>query len=253
MSPLRELISVSTEPMGLLAWGMLLALWASRRQATTPAWRCWCGLTVLYFAAGSPFVANGLLHGWERQATRTCPPPPAGSILLVLAGGIDGLPGDEDTFERLKDASFRRTVAAIRLAKASPGTTLLFSGGSGEEVREADVMGRLALEMGVSPERILTERASRNTFDNARQSKALLQAKGLTGPTYLITSALHMPRARATFASAGWRLCEYPVDYRTIHVDRLAALVPQASALNKLTEVVHELLGYFAYKATGKI
>jgi uncharacterized SAM-binding protein YcdF (DUF218 family) len=252
-NPFSELLWASTEPMGLLGWAMVAALWASRGQAATRAWRGWLVLTTLYFLAGSPFVANALLHQWEGMPQRTCAPPPPGSVLVVLAGGIDGVVGDERDFERLKQATFRRAIAAIHLAKAAPGTTLLFSGGSGKAVREADVMRRLALELGVPADRILIERQSLNTFENARNTGQLIRQSHIAGPVYLVTSALHMPRAAATFAAAGTSVCAIAVDRRAIPVDDIGALVPQASALVKLTDYLHEVVGYLVYLLSKRI
>jgi len=109
-----------------------------------------------------------------------------------------------------------RLIAFADLARRYPAARLAYTGGSGSlrpgRLREADV-ARAALEiMGVDVTRVVFERRSRNTFENAQYLKP--EIAPVDGETWvLITSALYMPRAVGVFRKAGWPVLPYPVDH----------------------------------------
>jgi uncharacterized SAM-binding protein YcdF (DUF218 family) len=95
---------------------------------------------------------------------------------------------------------------------------VVFTGGSSalveEATGEADILDRHLGELGLPQGRVRFERSSRNTFENARFTAAMLRPKA--GERYLlVTSAFHTPRAMALFRSAGFEAVACPVDYRT--------------------------------------
>jgi uncharacterized SAM-binding protein YcdF (DUF218 family) len=70
----------------------------------------------------------------------------------------------------------------------------------------------LLIEWGVPAEAIITAAASRNTYENALETKQLWAAENLKS-ALLVTSAGHMPRAMAEF-----RRAEVPVIASTANV-----------------------------------
>lgn len=110
-----------------------------------------------------------------------------------------------------------RFVALPGLARRYPAAKLVFVGGSGDLAgsipSEADVLETVIGDL-IAPDRLIYERKSRNTRENAVNSLALVQPK--PGERWLlVTSAWHMPRAVGLFRKAGWTVTAYPVDYRT--------------------------------------
>jgi uncharacterized SAM-binding protein YcdF (DUF218 family) len=71
--------------------------------------------------------------------------------------------------------------------------------------------------------------------------------------TVLITSALHMRRAVAAFHRQGIFPDTYPVDYRATDIVTPFSFVPSAAGLEKVTAVLHELIGILAYRVQGYI
>src|SRR5256885_1590563 len=71
-----------------------------------------------------------------------------------------------------------RIIAAAALAHRYPNARIVFSGGSANlisnDAREADFAGAIFEGLGISKSRLIMERASRNTLENARFSKALV-------------------------------------------------------------------------------
>lgn len=83
---------------------------------------------------------------------------------------------------------------------------LIFSGGLGTITRrlwqepEADQFARIAVAMGVPPDRILIENQSTNTGENVHLTKALLEGKGLNPASFIVVQKPYMERrSYATF------------------------------------------------------
>jgi uncharacterized SAM-binding protein YcdF (DUF218 family) len=148
-----------------------------------------------------------------------------------------------------------RLTSLVTLAHRYPEARLVFTGGSGSlkpgPVREADIASRLFDELGLDIGRVLFERESRNTFENAKLSKELVKPK--EGETWLlVTSAFHMPRAVGCFRKVGWNVTPYPVDYTTAGNEGYGLGFQLSGGLRALDLVVHEWLGLIAYYFMGR-
>lgn len=174
--------------------------------------------------------------------------------IIVLGGALDpegtlraGTPVLNDGAERL--------TTFVALARAYPQARIIFSGGSGDpirqEVREADQVKALFAGLGLEPDRVIYERDSRNTYENALYSKPLAQPTA--GQNWLlVTSSWHMPRAVACFRKVGWQVTPYPVDFRSQSQDHWAMFQPDQQ-LNMLTTGSREWLGLLSYRLMGRI
>lgn len=237
-------------PVGLTAFGLVVlsALVTWRRPPLGLRWLTYA-ITVLFVLSSMPLFANLALGALEQRArqAQTCPAPPPGAVFVVLAGGVDGNPPDAQDYTALKTASLKRLIAAVQLAQRTPDSSLLISGGWGKAVREANLMGALAEQMGFPRQRITLDTASRTTFQTAVNLRDRLLH---TPPArrYLFTSADHMPRALMAFAHEGVAICAWPVDFEALPIQPLDMLTPQISALEKTSRVVHELLGMLYYR-----
>jgi uncharacterized SAM-binding protein YcdF (DUF218 family) len=86
---------------------------------------------------------------------------------------------------------------ALELYRAGVAPLLIFTGGrgvEGERFSEGGVGRRWAIAKGVPPNRILVEESSRNTFQNLRGVKRLLQPRG-QDTIVLVSDPYHMFRA----------------------------------------------------------
>lgn len=174
---------------------------------------------------------------------------------ILILGGAES--GDLTAFwgpVALNDAAERMT-AGVALARAHPEARLLFSGGLGAlrhafggGMPGAEVARQFYAELGLDPDRLVLEGASRTTAENARFSRALAQ----DGETWvLVTSAFHMPRAMASFKAAGWRgeLIPWPVDHRGGPLRLGWDLTGQ---LEELQIALREYVGLVAYRLLGR-
>ena len=207
---------IVAQPLVLgLIFNMLafLALLAGRRKmAGFLSLLAGAGLFVVLFTSAG---AWGLQQLEARHPRPTLATPPA--CMIVLGGAFDLEVSSGRSGMEMNQAA-DRFVEAARLARLHPQSKILVSGGdgsfSGDYKGDADLSPAYFEAMGVEPGRIIRESASRNTAENVGETKRLLEANHLTG-CLLITSAYHMPRAKALFDRAGVPTIPWPSDYRT--------------------------------------
>src|SRR5882757_6426992 len=150
-----------------------------------------------------------------------------------------------------------RIISAAALALRYPNARVVFSGGSANvisnDAREADFAGAIFESLGVAKSRLIMERRSRNTVENAQFSKALVAPKD--GERWLlVTSAFHMPRSVGLFRKAGFAVEPYPVDWRVGGRGDLLSFTNIATdGLGRTDVGAREWAGLLAYWATGKI
>lgn len=149
-----------------------------------------------------------------------------------------------------------RLIALGDLARRYPGAKIVYSGGGNEftpdATPEATLVESTIGQLGIAPGRVIYERRSLNTFQNALYSKALAAPNG--GKRWLVvTSAFHMPRAMGAFRAAGFKVVPYTVDYRTAGGASLArpfAFVGEG--LRRTDIAAKEWIGLLAYRLTGQ-
>lgn len=157
---------------------------------------------------------------------------------------------------QLNEAAERMTEA-VRLAQLHPDAKLVFSGGSTNLVSdvtwtEAGEAGNLFRSLGIAPERLVLEDASRNTQENATFTARLIKPK--PGERWiLITSAYHMPRSMGVFRKAGLDLEAYPVDYNSEGTtkDYVRFNSQWARRLVLADTAIKEWIGLAAYRMSG--
>ncbi len=136
--------------------------------------------------------------------------------IIVLGGSVDAdLSAAHGT--AVVSGAADRVIAAAALAHRYPNARVLFTGGSGSlvsnDAREADYAASLFESLGIARSRLLMERRSRNTQENAEFSRALAAPKD-SERWLLVTSAYHMPRSVGLFRKAGFDVEACPVDWR---------------------------------------
>ena len=174
--------------------------------------------------------------------------------IILLGGAIDPVNSYIWDQPELGSAADRYT-SFIALAHTYPEARLVFTGGSGtiidQEFREADVALYFLESMGIERKRIEFERDSRNTFENAVNSKALINPTA-DEQWVLITSAAHMPRSVGIFCKQGWPVIPYPVDHESSPGRQMRIEFVFAGNLGSFNNRVKEWLGLLVYYFTGR-
>ena len=232
-----------------LTWALLLLgaalLWRRRRAAP---WLVAAAGAVLYLFSVEP-VADGLSWLAEAGVRSTMRPGVTYDAAIVLGGCIDPAASRESGQTEL-NAAGERAVAGFELFHSGRVRNLLLSAGgsSPDEPVEGDYLAALYRRLGVPPDRIVLERESRNTRENAEQSARLVRERGWK-TLLLVTSAAHMPRAAATFRKSGLDVDLYPVDHR--YGARTWVLLPRSDAFDRSSAALRELAGRLVYRVAG--
>ena len=121
----------------------------------------------------------------------TAPPQPAEAI-VVFAGGVGESGKAGGGFQE-------RVTQAVALYRAGYAPKLIFSSGYVFTLREAEVMKAVAIDNGVPADAILLEEAAKNTYDNVRLTKQMLDRNGWNR-ILLVSSPYHMRRATMTWS-----------------------------------------------------
>jgi uncharacterized SAM-binding protein YcdF (DUF218 family) len=254
MFVLAKLLAFLTQPLAWVLTLLTLGLLLQRRWRRSGTALLWSALAVLVLQGWEP-LPDALLRRLETQY-----PAPAQIDLSRYAGVVVLGGATESSYvwaghdqPALNEAAERMT-AALPLLQRAPQLKLLYTGGVGTIVStgltEAELARRFYAQMGVDMQRVLLESASRTTHENAVLSAAL-PGVDKRQPWLLLTSANHMPRSMATFQKVGWNVTPWPTDYRA----GLATPWTQyslAGGAAKWNTALHELLGLWVYRLTGR-
>ncbi|MDA9409330.1 YdcF family protein [Bradyrhizobium sp. CCBAU 45384] len=211
-------------------------------------------LVLLALAAFSP-LGNLLLYPLESRFPPWDPSRGAPDGIIVLGGSVDT---DLSAAHRTPVVAHAadRLLAQAELARRYPKARIVFTGGSANlvstDAREADYSVPILEGIGIPKERLVVERNSRNTYENAIFTKRLVQPK--PGERWLlVTSAFHMPRSMGIFRKAGFDVEAYPVDWRMGGPDDLFSFTNiSADGLGRTDVAVREWIGLLAYRLMGR-
>ena len=210
-----------------------------------------CALIMLLIAALP--LGTWLILPLEQRFAAPQPMPAHVDGVVVLGGAIH-LARSAALGSVQVNEHGERMIAFADLARRYPEARLIFAGGSGslrnQEYKESDFAPELMAALGIAPARVVFERDSRNTYENALFTKRMAQPAA--GEVWLlITSAFHMPRAVGVFRKTGWQIVPYPVDYLGAPDQPFELGLDFTSGLVKISQALHEWIGLAAYRMIG--
>ena len=193
-------------------------------------------------------LTSDVLMGWieEQAGPRQIAELPQTKVMVVLGGGISGprLPRRPNPD---LNSSADRLWQAARLYRAGKASQLILTGGvvrTGDG-SEAQSMRSFLLDLGVPLTVMTLEEVSENTAGNARFTAEMLAKQGVS-EILLVTSALHMQRAKRLFEKVGLKVIPAPTDFEVIDTPfDFLRIMPDANALNGSARAIKELLGYW--------
>ena len=247
-----KLLPLFIYPLGLAC--VLVAVGLLRGRSA--AWRRTAlgGALLLLWMSGSRCVAVPLVRSleWRDLPPATLPNAP---VIVVLGGGtLPPVPPRQGV--ELNEAGDRLLYAA-RLFREGKAPRVLASAGriswSNPSTPESADMAAILQTLGVPESAIVEEGRSRNTHENAMQSRRILAAEGIR-QILLVTSAIHMPRAAQEFRSEGFDVVPAPTDFWVTEMDASGfgdrsfeaialAVVPDAESFAYTTRALKEYLG----------
>ncbi|MFQ5964060.1 MAG: YdcF family protein [Candidatus Scalinduaceae bacterium] len=150
-----------------------------------------------------------------------------------------------------------RIIKGISLFHKKTAPLIIMTGGSSslfdQSLKSALLMKEVAMELGVPDGRIIAETESRNSRENALNTKQILDKMNVQR-IMLVTSAFHMPRAYALFKKIG-------VDAIPVASDVIIkptpydpfSFVPNVGNLSLSSLAIKEYVGIVAYWIKGWI
>lgn len=175
-------------------------------------------VALLLLVLGSNRALLNLVAGyWELSS------PPLDRITVpydvgILLGGFANAYGWPNDGRLHLNASANRFTQALELYQQGKIKKILITGGWGrltgpQTIQEARAAKAFLIQFGIPATDIILEQASRNTWENAEFTHALLQKTPEEERCLLITSAWHMRRSLACFQKAGLQVDYYAVDH----------------------------------------
>jgi uncharacterized SAM-binding protein YcdF (DUF218 family) len=249
LSKVLDLVLLPTVWLLALLLGALLARQPRRQRQWLAAA---AALALLTF---NPALTNEALLAWELPAVPLAALPARADAAVLLTGitQVDKSPHDRAYLGNGAD----RLTHALWLYRARRVRRIIVSGGSGAVLAkahtEASDLATLLRLAGVPNADIIVEDSSRNTRENALNTKRLLARYPGTDTLILITSAFHERRALGCFRKVGLQPIAFPAGFRS--TDRRATpdywAVPSPAALENLSLLIHEVAGWLTYKVMG--
>ena len=217
-------------------------------------------ILAIFYLTGHSVLINELCLLWEPAplvVSDTTQLVPASKVCVIL-GGYSGFDharnrvGFTEACERLFYPL--QNILNHRI------DTVILTGGSASIVMkkyyESNHIAKYLKGYGVNGNRIFIDAKSRNTYENAVETKKILDALKITEPVLLVTSAFHMRRSMGCYEKAGVKYIAYPVHYlgnATRDYNLEAWLIPSTGAMSTFQTLLREVVGMISYKITGKI
>ena len=145
-----------------------------------------------------------------------------------------------------------RLIRGLEIAALNPDADVIFSGGLqsyDDGASEAERTKAALRQLGITDPRFMTEAASTNTAENARDTAEMLN--GRDGRIGLVTSASHMPRAMAVFRAQGLEPIPLPTDYQTVSKSPPFRFL-FANGITLTSTALREWVGLVAYRMLGR-
>ncbi|HDP90375.1 MAG TPA: YdcF family protein [Thioalkalivibrio sp.] len=242
---LQTLILPPGGPLLLAVFGLLLA-----RRFRRAARAALVGGLALLWVFSTPLLAYTLVDTLQGRYPAIQPDAVTGERLVALGAGRNAN-APEYGGDAPSPYALERLRYTAHLARAT-GTPVILSGGTvypQEQESEARLGARLLVEdYGIAD--LQLEEHSRNTWENALNTRALLERDGVRRVT-VVTQAWHMPRAMWCFEHAGILAQAAPTGFAGPLGDEqgLYAVLPSARALAHARLALREMVGMAWYRA----
>lgn len=202
---------------------------------------------LLFVIFSNLWLSTFITHAWEYETIKIEEVTVPYDFGIVLGPFLD-----EDHYLPIRSESVRFTQA-IQLYQQNKFSTFLLSG------NDQSILTRQHLiDLCVSAENILLEGKSNNTYQNALLSSQFLKEQDASSDNLLlITSALHMRRAKKCFDKVGLEVTPFSVDYKTscdeIWRISLNDLIPNFRALEMWERLIYEAVSTVYFKLKNYI
>lgn len=201
---------------------------------------------LIYGVFGLGPVAYALLGPLERAY------PPVSDLsamqdvdTIVVLTGHASRNAEMPPADLLNVSSIYRLMHAVWLMRGQPYSKTIISGSE----ESAEVMGEVALELGVSADRLQVDGNAPDTGHSAKRMRSKLEGERCA----LVTSAGHMPRAMGVFSRQGVECVPAPVEFYSTYALGFFDYLPSPRSLALSDLAIHEYLGLAWYRFRARI
>lgn len=199
-------------------------------------------LLIAGWLGSTPLVANLLAGAIESRADAHDGECERLDAVVLLAGGLQREPRDARDVQALNPETQQRVMAFVE--RDRPALPLVLAGGGRYEISEAELMRDFLHRIAPRREVAMLETQSHTTWENALNVARLLPPPRRIA---LATGAMHLPRARRAFETAGYTVCPWPLNRAYLDATGWRTLLPHTSAARKTEAVLHEAGGWLVY------
>lgn len=253
---MNTLLTPLQDPLAALWLGMALAvmllLW--RRKWRSAVWLL-IPTSVLFLIGSTPLVEMLVAHAEAPYAADRAAPLAPADVAVALGGSHRASAGGLLGFD-IGEAE-DRVLTVVELGRRGAAKTLVL-GGSSQEIAGKPGVPTMSLVQDwlVSTHLVAADVTNLgicfNTHDEAVHFKQMQDQKGWK-TVLLVTSALHMRRAAATFRKAGIAVQPVACDFQAYGEPRSFSLFPSLHRLTLLSAYLHEQIGLLGYWWRGWI
>lgn len=249
---LKKIIAAFLMPVPIGLFLLLLALVFLLKNSYKKA-KIFLFLSFLWFALiSNQTISNMIISPLENahQALKTTPKDI--EYILVLGNGHKTNENFAITSE-LNTTAINRLVEGIRhyknLKESNKNIKLILSGYAYDDPNtHAKMQKKLAINLGVEAEDIITLDTPKDTKEEAIEAKKIVKNEKLI----LVTSASHMKRASLLFKKEGLNIIESPTNHKYF-VSSYPSSYFNATNIKKVELAFHEYLGIFYSYIKGDI
>lgn len=232
---LKKLITTLILPPGLfIVLIILFSFFVKKRSHKIVIWITAC---LLYICSITP-VKDLFIYFLEKDyMSSSC----NGDIIVILGGGVYGN-------GELSEDAFKRAVKGYLLYKDKRLPIIVSGGRLNEKFPfEADILANSLIQLGVDNKSIFKDKDSRDTIENARFTKKILEEHHFKS-VILVTSAYHMKRAAYLFRKVGIEnVCPEAADFKFDGIYSIYDFLPYAGNLHTISKALKEYVGLMFY------
>ena len=222
---LHKILPLLTAPISVVLFLLVIGLVMKRSTFSV------FGLAILLI------FSNPLFAEWAiRQAEK--PFVPINIVTLQKSDFVVVLSGDVARFE-----------TALRILENGKADKMIVTAGitpwERKKLSDGHQYLNIAKQRGLNPENIMITEVAQNTEQEVLEISKIIPIKSnLT----VVTSAVHMTRAKMLFEKAGFNIVAFPIKFFSGHKTTPMSFIPSASALHRSTRIYREFQGRLFYR-----
>lgn len=239
-----------------IIWIFILLLWGTLSKNPIKKKKIlWSTVFVFYFFSNA-FITDEFVRAYEER-NQTYSELTENYDAAIVLGGFSTYDYSQELVQF--HSSTDRLMAGIKLYKTGKAKKLMIVSGSGKimnpDEKEALFIKNYLLNIGIPARDLIIESESKNTRENAVFATKILNERYTNGKYILVTSAMHMPRAKRCFQQTKLTVTPFSVDHqagpRKYVLDHL--FIPDLDSLRRWKSLIKEWTGLTAYKLKGFI